>query len=220
MIAFIVALVLSAATSAAIFLIIRPQTLPSTSGNSLAYAVAVVALSLLIALLAPEPVSAYYKGSVLLGLVITLVATGLLFSRFLPDYAAHAHLLWVYVIYAFAFMAHTRWRLPTPWVLLVVAGAALLYWQLSRYLQEVWGAIMVYGVVLALAAWQAMELVAQNDAAPWAWAALVGIVLAILAHTLQAIDRYRRPLTKLPLPQAIFLLAQTVIAWSVWGNWG
>lgn len=220
MIAFYIALGLTVAVLAAAVLFARPPAASDTANKSLAYALAAAAGSFLIALIAPEPVSAFYKGAILLGLLITLVATGLLFSRFLPDYAAHAHLLWVYLIYFAGFTAHTRLQIPVLWVLLVVAAAAILYWQLSRYLAEAWGAAMAYGLILALAVWQALELVAQNGAAPWAWAALAGIILAITAHTLQAIQRYRHPLTHLPVAQIAFLLAQTAMAWSVWGRLG
>lgn len=220
MIAFYVALVMTAAALAAAAMLIWPRPAPEGTDKSLIYVSAAVTLSFLIALLAPQPVSAFYKGSILLGLLITLLATGLLFSHFLPDYAAHAHLLWVYVIYFTGFTAHTRLQLPVPWVLLVIAAAGILYWQLSRYLAEVWGAIIAYGLILALTAWQALELVAQNGAALWTWAALLGIVLAISAHTLQAIQRYRHPLTHLPVAQVTFLLAQTALAWSVWGQLG
>jgi hypothetical protein len=220
MIAFYVALALTAAALAAALFLLWPQPAPATAGKSLQYALAAVTLSFLVALLAPEPASAYYKGSILLGLLITLLATVILFSRFLPDYAAHAHLLWVYLIYFTAFSAHTRLQLPVLWVLLIIAAAGVLYWQLSRFLAEVWGAIMAYGLILALAAWQVLELVAQNSAAPWTWAALAGIVLAISAHTLEAIQRYRHPLTHLPVAQVTFLLAQTALAWSVWRTLG
>ncbi len=220
MVAFYVALALTVAALAALVLLVRGPQPPGHEDNSLIYALAAVAVSFLIALIAPQPVSAFYKGAILLGLTFTLIATGLLFSRFLPDYAAHAHLLWVYMIYFLAFTAHTRLQLPTPWALFVIAALGLLYWQLSRHLREVWGAIVAYAVILALVAWQVLELVVQNGAALWTWAALAGIALAAAAHTLQAVQQYRRPLTSLPVAQIVFLLAQTALAWSVWGRLG
>lgn len=229
MIAFYVAVVLTVAALAALVLFVRPpqtdQTAPATqtaeaATNSLPYALGVVVASFLIALIAPEPVSPFYKGAILLGMVLTLIAAGLSFSRFLPDYAAHAHLIWVYWIYFLAFTAHTRWQLPTPWALLILVGLGILYWQLGRALREVWWAVLIYALILALTGWQALELVVQNGAVVWTWAALAGIVLAAGAHTLQAIHSYRRPLTGLPVAQIAFLLAQTALGWSVWGQLG
>lgn len=220
MIAFFVAVGLTVAALVALVLFVRPPQTTEAADNSLPYALGVVAAGFLIALIAPEPVSPFYKGTILLGLILTLVAAGLSFSRFLPDYAAHAHLIWVYLIYLVGFTAHTRWQLPTPWALLIVVGLGVLYWQLSRYLREVWWAVLIYALILALTGWQALELVVQNGAAAWTWAALAGILLAVSAHTLQAIHRYRPLTTRLPVAQIAFLLAQTALGWSVWGQLG
>jgi hypothetical protein len=98
--------------------------------------------------------------------------------------------------------------------------AAAAYLLVGGRLAEQWGAIMAYGLILALAAWQTVELVILHPGAAWAWAALVGMALLAAAHTLQAVAHFRTPLRLAPYLPAVLLLAHGAIAWSVWGGPG
>jgi uncharacterized membrane protein YhhN len=175
-----------------------------------------MAAAMVVALLAPEPVGLIYKGGIVLGLVVATVAVVLLLSRFLPDYAAHGHLMFVYLLYFVAFASRTSFPLPSLWALLIVAGWAAAYFQFTPYLRELWGAVIAYGLALGLAAWQAIELVVQQPEAPWAWVALAGMLLIVAVHAVQAIDQFRTPIRVASLAVPALVLAHCAVAWSVW----
>jgi hypothetical protein len=193
--------------------------LPATPKDQsrVAYGVAVVASAFVIALLAPQPVSIYYKGAIVLGLALAAVAIGLLLSAALPTYVAHGHLVVVYVLYFTAFASQNGFRAPTLWVLLIVLGLVVLYFLINPKLREEWGAMIAYAVIMALALWQALELLVQAPFALPSLAAFTGMLIVVAVHVLQAWNRYRSPLRFLPRLLAVMLLAHCLIAWSVWG---
>jgi hypothetical protein len=83
----------------------------------------------LVALLTPASDNLFYKAGVVLGLLLALIAIAFRDSSLLPSYAAHAHLLLTYALYALAFGSQTSgW--PTPLALLLIIAAALLYYWL------------------------------------------------------------------------------------------
>lgn len=208
-----------ALTIAALVALVMAYRTPATASRSqtLGYAVAPLAAAWLVALLTPAPDGLFYKGALVLGLLLAIV--GFLFHRsgFLPNYVAHAHLVLTYTLYAYAFASQTSgW--PTPWALLLLAAAALLYWWLHPALAELRISVAVYGGLVLLTTWQALELAVQQPSALIGWAALGGMLLAACALLLEAQARFKqwRPtwaMAALPL----FLVAHLVIAWSTWG---
>ena len=218
MISFILALIISAAVGGALIYRTRlPADLPAPqqSGPFLAALLG----AWLVALLAPAPVNLLHKGAVVFGLTLGLIGLGITQSGFLPRYAGHAFWLISYALYGLALAAQTR---APGWVaillaLFLLALAALLYAWLHPVLGELRSAVIVYGGLLLLAAWQAVFWVTQAPGLWTAWAALLGVLLLAAGLTLDAQARWRafRPAwAAASLP--VWLLANLAIAWSVW----
>jgi hypothetical protein len=213
---FYFALVLTAAALVAWVLLLR---LPANASrtNALGLVLAPLAAAWLVALLPPASDNLFYKGAVVLGMLLALLALAFQQSKFLPSYAAHAHLLITYTLYGLAFASQTQgW--PTPWAILLIAVAGLLYYWLYPTLFEQWPAVAIYALLLFLATWQALELALQQPNGWMGWAALAGMILAIIATLLEAQARFRpiRPSWAVATTP-VFLMAQLIIAWSVWG---
>ena len=189
----------------------------SPQSNRMAYTLAPLGAAWLVALLTPPSDHLYYKGAVVLGMLLALIAVAMRASNFLPSYAAHAHLVLTYALYGLAFGSQTSgW--PSPFALLLFAIAGLLYYWLYPTLAELWSSVAIYGMLMLLAAWQALELAVQQPSAWIGWVALAGMLLATIATMLEAQARFRnfRPTwANASLP--VFALAQLVIAWSIWG---
>jgi uncharacterized membrane protein YhhN len=135
----------------------------------------------------------------------------------LPNYAAHAHLVLTYALYALAFSSQTSgW--PTPLTIVLIVAAGLLYYWLYPWLSELWSSVASYAFLIFLATWQALELAVQHPTSWMGWAALAGMLLVTIATLLEAQAHFHhlRPTwANASLP--IFLFAQIAIAWSVWG---
>lgn len=192
-----------------------PASAPRT--QHLAYTIAPLVLAWLVALLTPASEHLFYKAAVVLGLLLALIALLLRVSGFLPIYAAHAHLVLTYVLYAYAFSSQTSgW--PTLWAILLIAAAGAIYYWLYPTLYELWSSAAFYGLLIFLATWQSLELAVQQPATWMGWAALAGMILIVIATLLEAQARFR-PLRPRWAAAAVpvFLLAQLAIAWSVWG---
>ena len=211
-----IAIALTVAAAAALIMALRAPATPAPMQN-LAYTLAPLLVAWLVALLTPSPDGLFYKGAVVLGLLLAILGFVLHRSGLLPTYVAHAHLVLTYTLYAYAFASQTRgW--PTPWALLLLAAAALLFWWLYPALAEVRSSVAIYGALVWLATWQALELAVQQPDSFMGWLALGGMILATLALLLEAQARFKqwRPAwhtAALPL----FLVAHLVIAWSTWG---
>lgn len=192
-----------------------PDSTARTQG--LLYNMAALAIAWLVALLTPASDHVFYKAAVVLGMLLALIALALRSSGLLPSYVAHAHLVLTYVLYTYAFASQTSgW--PTPFALLLVAAAGLLYYWLYPSLAELWSSVAGYALLIFLATWQALELALQQPDTWMGWAALAGMLLVTLATLLEAQARFRqfRPAwSAAALP--VFLLAQLAIAWSIWG---
>lgn len=193
--------------------------LPSYTPQSqlLTYHIAPFAVVWLIALLTPAHDITFYKGAVLMGMLLAIIGLGLHDFDFLPSYVAHAFLILTYTLYAYAFSSQTSgW--PSPWTLLLIVAAAAIYYWLYPTLHELWISVAVYALFIFLATWQALELTIQYPTTWMGWAALAGMLLAITATLLEAQGhflRYRPAWASASLP--VFFLAQLAIAWSIWG---
>ncbi len=170
----------------------------------------------LIAMLAPQPENMYQKGAIALGLIVAFLALALRLGKYLPAYVSHAHLVVSYALYATGFAARTTgW--PTPWALpAIVASVGLFIW-LWPYLAELREGVLVYGIVLLLALWQAIEMAVQYPDEVAGWAALIGMVLVCIAAVFEVQARFRplRPgLVIAVVP--ILVIGHFAVAWSVW----
>ena len=208
-----------ALTIAAVVAWVMALRLPTSAPRMqrLGYNLGALAATWLVALLTPASDNLFYKAGVVLGLLLVIIAIAFRDSGFLPSYAAHAHLVLTYALYGLAFGSQTSgW--PTPLAILLLIAAGLLYYWLYPSLRELWSSIAIYGFLIFLATWQALELAVQHPAAWMGWTALAGMLLVTAAHLLEAQGtflRLRPTWASASLP--VFLLAQLAIAWSIWG---
>ena len=215
---FAVALSVAALVAWVMALRVPDTPTPSTpSSNKVAYTLAPIGAAWLVALLTPASDHLYYKAAILLGMLLALIGVALRISNFLPSYASHAHLVLTYALYGLAFGSQTSgW--PTPYSILLIVIAGLVYFWLYPYLAELWSSVAIYGALILLATWQALELAVQQPGAWMGWVALAGMLVATIATLLEAQARFRRfrpTWAAASLP--VFALAQLVIAWSIWG---
>jgi uncharacterized membrane protein YhhN len=191
-------------------------SLAEDTRNIPVYALSTIVTTWLVAMLTPQGENTFFKAAVVLGMLLALIAVALRASQFLPGYTAHFHLAWTYILYAFAFASQTHgW--PTPYALVLVVAAGLLYAWLQPGMAELWSSVAIYGLLLFFATWQALEFGVQHATLWLAWSALVGMLLIVAATLLEGQARFRQLRTSwvnaaLPL----LLLAQLAIAWSIW----
>lgn len=184
----------------------RPYLLPLTS-----------AIILLIALIVPVPISIYYKAAILLGLLLTLVGNAFCLLPGTPLVVQKAHVLFAIILYMTAFAALHPGKWPTPWLLLLLLYAGGMAWLLAPRLAELQISILVYGVILLLMTWQALEVLVVVGQL-WALLPLLGALCLVSADSLQAVDRFYRalPFNQVLMP-AFLLLGQLLLALSIWG---
>jgi uncharacterized membrane protein YhhN len=217
-ISFYIALAFTVAGLGAWVMALRQRHAPTS--QTLALNLAPLAAAWMVLLLRPPMENAndtFYKGAILLGLLLAIIGIALRESKFLPGYVAHAHLVLTYTLYAYAFTSQSMgW--PTPFALLLIGAAGAIFYWLYPTLAELWSSVAIYVLLILLATWQALEIATQQPQRAMGWAALAGMLLVTVAMLLEAQARFRiiRPAwawASLP----IFLLAQFAIAWSAWG---
>lgn len=177
----------------------------------------IVALILVIALLVPTPVSVFYKAAVLLGLILSLLGSAVRLLPGTPLAVNKAHLLLAALLYMTAFAELHPFKLPTPWLLLLLLYAGGIAWLLVNKVAELQITLLIYGGILLLMSWQALEafvVVGQL----WTGLLLLGALCLVIADSIQALDRFYRalPAARLLTP-AVLLLGQLLLALSIWG---
>lgn len=183
----------------------------------------VTLLILVIAILAPAPVSLFFKATIILGLALSLVADAFLATASTPPIIGTAINLVVYLLYFWAFASQTVFELPTPWLLLLLVYVVFWYRLVAPYLREIRVDIWAYMFIVCLMSWQALELAVQiRDL--WALAALVAAILLAVADSLRGLVQLRGPAKGDALwgsPLIIlgaYILAQWLVAVAVWGS--
>lgn len=178
-----------------------------------------VALALIwvIALIAPTPVSVYYKAAILLGLLLTLLGNILALLPGTPPAVPKAHWLLAVALFTTAFAALHPAKWPTPWLFLLLLYGGGIAWLIAPRLAELQITILVYGLLVFLMSWQALEALVVVDQG-WILLPFVGALLLMFADSLQALHQFYRtlPATKMLTP-ALLLLGQLLLALSVWG---
>lgn len=177
----------------------------------------IVALIVAIALIVPAPVSVFYKAAVMLGLLLSLLGSAARLLPGMPLAVSKAHLLMAALLYMTAFAELHPFKLPTPWLLLLLLYAGGMAWLLASKVAELQITFLVYGVILLLMSWQALEafvVVGQL----WTGLLFIGALCLVIADSIQALDRYYRslPAARLLAP-AVLLLGQLLLALSIWG---
>ena len=177
----------------------------------------IVVLILLIALLVPTPVSVFYKAAIMLGLILSLLGSAVRLLPGTPLAVNKAHLLLATLLYMTAFAELHPFKLPTPWLLLLLLYAGGIAWLLANKVAELQITMLIYGGILLLMSWQALEafvVVGQL----WTGLLLLGALCLVIADSIQALDRFYRalPAARLLTP-AVLLLGQLLLALSIWG---
>ena len=177
----------------------------------------IVVLILLIALLVPTPVSVFYKAAIMLGLILSLLGSAVRLLPGTPLAVNKAHLLLATLLYMTAFAELHSVKLPTPWLLLLLLYAGGIAWLLANKVAELQITLLIYGGILLLMSWQALEafvVVGQL----WTGLLLLGALCLVIADSIQALDRFYRalPAARLLTP-AVLLLGQLLLALSIWG---
>ncbi len=172
-------------------------------------------LILLIALVAPAPVSAVYQGLVVAGLAFSLAGDVFLMlpeDRFLPGLASF---LVAHIGYVAAFASRSglqaTWGGALPF-LLYGAAMLLILWP---YLGRMKAPVIGYMIVISLMGWQALEQwLATGQFA--ALLALFGAGLFIVSDSALAVARFRKPFPGVQvLVLGTYYLAQWLIALSI-----
>lgn len=185
----------------------RPYFLPLT-----------MAIILLIALIVPVPVSIYYKAAIMLGLILALLGSAFRLLPRTPLVVTKAHWLIAFALFTTAFATLHPAKLPTPWLLLLLLYAGGMAWLLAPRVAELQISLLVYGIVLLLMSWQALEALAVVDQV-WLLLPVLGALLFVVADSIQALDRFYRTLPAArTLTPAFMLLGQLLLALSIWGT--
>lgn len=199
------------------FLYLQGEYVTSARGTRTYFLPLTMALILLIALIVPTPVSSFYKAALALGLILSLLGSALSLLPGMPMVVNKAHLLIVLILYMTAFAALHALKWPTPWVLVLLAGAGLVGWLVAPKLAELRISVALYGVILFLMIWQALEVMVVIRQ-PWTWFLFSGAFCLALADIFQVIDRFYQQLTITNLLVFGFLLfGQLLLALSIWG---
>lgn len=176
---------------------------------------ATTTLILLMALLAPTPVSSVYQWLIVVGLLFSLAGDIFLMlptDRFLAGLVSFllAHLCY---IGAFA-SALDGWSL-SRWGLTVVLLAAGVYFVLRPYLGTLQWPVLLYMATISLMAWLAITLFVQRGEG-WTQAAAVGAILFVVSDAALALNHFRQRFGSAQLiVLGTYYLAQWLIALSV-----
>ncbi len=187
------------------------------AANPVTYPLLAMVMIDLVALLSPAPISIFYQGAILLGLVIATLAVVFYYLPQIPHYIGSALLMIVAMLYFLAFSSANHIAIPSPILLLVLAYAALLYWYGREEAREQRGAFITYIVVMALMVWTASEVWVQHHTL-WSVMAFSGAIFLVVNSTLMLVERVQRETLWLSIVQVFaYNAGQLLIAWSIWG---
>lgn len=176
---------------------------------------ATTTLILAIALIAPQPVSAFYQAAIVAGLLFSLAGDIFLMlpqDRFV---AGLVSFLLAHGCYIAAFGSQVAWPPLSLWGLPVVVFAVGIYTLLTPHLGKLRLPVLVYMAVIALMAWLAITLFVQQGEAWTLWAA-IGAVLFVISDSALALNRFRKPFWSAQLiVLGTYYVAQWLITRSV-----
>lgn len=176
-------------------------------------------LVMAVAITAPQPVSLFYKGAIILGLILSLVGDIFLM---LPGRLLLAGLmlfLIAHIVYIYAFGSVTHWAIPSPWTLALLLIGGGIYWLLAPHLREMKWPVVIYMAAILLMAWQALEMYTQVSTL-WTLAALAGALLFVASDTALAFNEFRQKFAHAhTLVLGTYYVAQLLIAFSA-HQWG
>jgi len=178
-------------------------------------------LAIVIALVAPQPVSIMYKACIGFALVLFLLMELLLTIPGTPAILRSGTNSALYFVLWLGLAATTGGALWSLWgmaALIPVALAALYWWLIRKRLGYLQITVVVYMVNATLVFCFATALFATQPAF-WSLLGLLGALLFVGADALRGWDAFRRPLHNGALSQLLCLLFATLLlAWSTWGT--
>ncbi len=214
---FYLALLLSVATLVVAVLRVRAETAGEQEQVYL-YRPLTMALISLVAMVAPQPVSIFYKGAIVLALLLAVMAEAVMMVRGTATIVAVIFVSLIAVLYLFAFTSQLRWAWPTPWALFIPLILVAVVRFLGPFLGEFWFPALAFMVILALATWMALEQFVQIGT-PWSVAALFGILAVDSAATILGLREFRGGFRgDRLLMLSTYAIGQWLIAVSVWGG--
>ena len=216
---FYLAVIFSLAAVVLAVLRLRIEADPTGSGEqSYVYRPLAMLAIALVAMVAPEPVSVFYKGAIVLALLLALLGETVMMVKGTPLMVGVIFVSFCALLYFFAFGSTVDLQWPTPWVLLIVLYVGAVYYLLGSRLGEFWFPGIIFMLLLALATWMALEAFVQVRQ-PWALVGLVGVVALDGAATLLGVNEFRDGFRDSRLTMlGLYYLAQLLIAISVWGT--
>ena len=166
-------------------------------------------------IVAAEPLSTFYKGAIVLGLSLALIADLLYIVPGTPLLVHLGHLVVIYALYAAAFASQMRLQVPSLWGILLILLAGGLYYLFHSGLTFLRVFTLLHMGLIFIMAWTALEMLVQTTSFS-ALLALVGVLLFIAADSVQAVDTFRQPLCHAKSTAAgTYLIAQLLIGLSV-----
>jgi uncharacterized membrane protein YhhN len=168
-----------------------------------------------LALAAPSPVSSFYQGAIVLGLLVSLAGDVFLMLPSDRFVAGLASFLVAHVCYIAAFLSVAGLSLSVMVLVPFVLYGGVLLRVLWPHLGRLRGPVLLYAAVLLVMGWQAAE---QHLTVPSTGTllALVGAMFFVVSDSVLAFNRFVRPFRA---AQAVVLstyfVAQGMIALSV-----
>ena len=171
----------------------------------------------MVAMVAPEPISVFYKGAIILALLLALGGEAIMMISGTPIMVGVIHVSLVSFLYFLAFASQVSMAWPTVWALLIPLYTAVVFYLLASHLGEFWFPGLAFALLLALMTWMALETVAQHGVL-WAWLALAGSLSLDVAATILGWRTYRRGFRFDGVLLAVaYVIGQWLVAASVWG---
>lgn len=211
-----VGLLLAIATPILSLLCIRELTKPDPE-KLFIYRPLTMVVIIFLAVLAPAPVSAIYKGAIIMGLLIALTGDALMMIPGTPFIVGLVSFSFVALLDLYGFSSMTSLHIPSPFGLLILVYAGVFYWVLRQHLIEFWFPAVVLLILMSLMTWQALEMLVQNPSL-WAFFGLLGATLLSAAaslfgvrHFLSGIRGDRMMMT------GLYHIGQWCLALSIWG---
>lgn len=172
-------------------------------------------LILLLALVTTAPVSPFYQGAIVAGLLFSLAGDIFLMLPADRFVAGLVSFLVAHLWYIGAFGSQVIWPPLSWWGVPVVMFALVIYRLLTPHLGKLWLPVLVYMTTIALMAWLAITMFAQQGETWMQWTAM-GAVLFVISDSVLALNRFRRPFWSAQLiVLGTYYGAQWLIAWSV-----
>lgn len=175
-----------------------------------------------LAIMARQPPDFFYKGAIVLALLIALIATALMCIRGTPQVVRAGANTVIYFILWLAFLITAGRALWTwPGMLGLLAGfvpSALLFFAIRTRLAWLSYTIIAYIINMSLVVGGASALVALEPAL-WSILCLVGALLYVGVDLVTAWSTWHAPVRRAGLYNALFLsLGSLLLGISVWGD--